>query len=153
MHYGCVGKWSESPPSLCACVHARKSKGVGDEAGERCRPELHDFIVKRKIGILHCRQQLQLGGELALFLSTPFSFQVGKTEPSPYAPPLPSLTSHHQPQPGCLLSPALLLVCALAKSSLFASQLTQLVSVLSWFCLLKRLVQVPTPVSVTSLRN
>ena len=67
---------------------------------------------------------------------------------SPCAPSLPSLTSHHQPQPGCLLSR-----CALSKHSLLLSQMIQLVSVLRGVCLLKRLTQAATSVSVSLFRN
>lgn len=86
-------------------------------------------------------------------LSTPFLFQVGKIAPSPHAPSLPSLTSHHQPQPGCLPSHCFAPICVLSKPSLPLSQLIQLVSVLSWVCLLKRLTQAPTSVSVSLFRN
>jgi hypothetical protein len=55
-------------------VHpARKDKGVGDETGERWRPDWHDFTVTGKIGIPHCRPELQLCGGIENISADSFS--------------------------------------------------------------------------------
>lgn len=65
----------------------------------------------------------------------------------PASPPIISL---RQAAPSTIALP---LISVLSKPSLPLSQLIQLVSVLSWVCLLKRLTQAPTSVSVSLFRN
>lgn len=98
---------------------ARKSRGVGDEAGESWRPDLHDFTVMRKTGILHCRQELQLCGGIGIISANTFSSSL-KDRALSHSPPLPSINSIPPTQASSLVS-ALLLICGIG-SVLIVSQ-------------------------------
>lgn len=93
-------------------VHpARKSKDVGDEAGESWRPDLHDFTVMRKIGIPHCRQELQFCGGIGIISVNIFSSSL-KDGALSHSPPLPSVTSSPLTQAASSVT-ALLIICGI----------------------------------------